>query len=375
MAAASLTVLFGSLLLNPSPHPGPLSPHPGSLSNSYLRVDGETIHHRLRCQVLSVLEVLPELDANGDERLSASELDRQLLESYVAKHYTLRVDATDLLAPVITGATPSPHVDDPLDPFRDMDWLDLDFVWNASRPIERLGVQVSIFRETSPDHIDVCTIEGPDGQTTIIILDSDTDHGTWQAKSQGGVLAFFTLGWWHILSGWDHLAFLAALLLATRGLRSLLWVITSFTIAHSITLALVVLDVVDVAGVGLYVEAMIALSIAFVAADNWIHIDRPRTRVVESLLFGLVHGLGFAGFLQESLVAAPSRTSALVLFNLGVEAGQLAVVAATWLLLYVAVHRRSADAPNPMLAPRPLRLLGSAALTVLGLALFFTRVG
>lgn len=349
--------------------------HPNSLSSSYLSVAGHVAHHRLRCQVLSVLEVLPAMDRNGDQVLSASELQlgRGALEAYINEHYLLQTEDGARLTATLLRAAPSPSVDDPLDPFRTMHWIDVDLDWQCNTEIHGLDIRVTMFRATSPDHIDLCTIEGANRQSTVFVLDPDFELAQWRDQADGGSLSFFALGWWHILSGWDHLAFLAALLLSTRGLKPLLWVVTAFTLAHSITLALVVLDVIRVAAIAHYIEPLIALSIAFVAADNLLHLNRPRTRALESLVFGLVHGLGFAGFLQESLLATSSRVPALALFNLGVEAGQLAVVAVAAALLH-ATTRRTPGSAETCLAPQKLRLIGSIALVALGLTLFFDRV-
>lgn len=360
------------------PGASPRGMHPNSLSSSYLRVDGDAIHHRLRCQVLSVLEVLPDLDGDLDGRLTEAELSRgsaDLLE-YLGEHYRLDPGEGIPLRPSWVHLAPSPGSDDPLDPFRDMDWIDCDLLWRAAAPIEQLDLRVTLFRSTSPDHIDICTVEGLRGDAQVFLMDPELAQARWTPASPGGgagTISFFVLGWWHILLGWDHLAFLGALLLSARGFKPLLWVVTAFTLAHSITLALVVLDVVQVARFSHHIESLIALSIAYVACDILLHLDRLRSRAVESLLFGLVHGLGFAGFLQESLLAESSRVPALLFFNLGVEAGQIVVVATVALLLGSG-NRRGPGKGAPGLAPRRLRLLGSISLALLGIALFASRV-
>ena len=181
-----------------------------------------------------------------------------------------------------------------------------------------------------------------------------------------------TLGWRHILSGWDHLAFLAALLLATRSARGLLGVITAFTVALSVTLALSTLGYVHLGPRADLVEAAIALSVAYVAAETLLFPRTVRSRWPEAFLFGLVHGLGFAGFVQESLVREEARALALVAFNVGVELGQVAVVLALLLLLRAVPDARRAE--REFLAPEGLRRGGSAVIVVLGLAWFFARL-
>jgi hypothetical protein len=160
--------------------------------------------------------------------------------------------------------------------------------------------------------------------------------------------------------------------LSARRLRSLLGVVTAFTLAHSVTLALAALKVVDVSGYISLVEAVIALSIAWVAADNVVHPHLRRSRWIEAFIFGLIHGLGFAGFLRQSLVHEQAKGMALFAFNVGVELGQVAVVIAVVAVLR-ALPRRS-DEDDPFLAPPPLRRWGSMAIAALGLYWFFERI-
>jgi hydrogenase/urease accessory protein HupE len=140
-------------------------------------------------------------------------------------------------------------------------------------------------------------------------------------------LAFMRLGVEHILTGYDHLLFLFALMIVCRDLRSIFMVITCFTVAHSITLALATLDIVRLPG--RIVEPTIAATIAYVGIENLVHGDSPKWRGLITFLFGLVHGLGFADALREFGIG--SRGVGIVLplvgFNLGVEAGQLSVAA------------------------------------------------
>jgi hypothetical protein len=138
---------------------------------------------------------------------------------------------------------------------------------------------------------------------------------------------FLRLGLHHILTGYDHLLFLGGLLVACRRLTTMLALVTSFTVGHSLTLGLAALDLVAAPG-GL-VEPLIAASIAFVGIENLVRREEPKHRWLVTFAFGLVHGFGFAGALKETGLAT-SGTSLVVplfAFNLGVELGQLAVAA------------------------------------------------
>ena len=140
-----------------------------------------------------------------------------------------------------------------------------------------------------------------------------------------GPLAFFRLGFEHILTGVDHLLFLLALILRGGSIGSLLAIVTAFTVAHSITLALAVLNVVSPPA--WLVEPVIALSIVYVAAEN-IFLERAASRRwAVSFAFGLVHGFGFASALLDLELPTATLVGSLLSFNLGVEAGQAMVIA------------------------------------------------
>jgi hypothetical protein len=159
--------------------------------------------------------------------------------------------------------------------------------------------------------------------------------GGGEGRGFGG---WVVLGVQHILEGYDHLAFLLAVLLVGGGARRALLLVTSFTLAHSLTLATVALGwVVLDGGRARWVEAAIALSVMVVAAENLL-LRAHRHRALLTFLFGLVHGFGFAGVLGAyGLGRGVAR--ALLGFNLGVELGQAAVVLAV-VPLVAALGRR-----------------------------------
>ena len=167
---------------------------------------------------------------------------------------------------------------------------------------------------------------------------------------------YFALGFEHILIGYDHLAFLLGLTLLTRSLRAVLGAVTAFTLAHSLGLGLCVMGVV--APPSRWVETAIALSIAYLALENFFGRNTER-RFRISFVFGFIHGFGFAGALQEIGVPADRAPAAMALFNLGVEAGQLAVLVVLLPALHWARQR-------PQLWLQGTRVV-HAALLVLGL--------
>lgn len=142
---------------------------------------------------------------------------------------------------------------------------------------------------------------------------------------------YSTIGVEHIVLGIDHLLFVMALLLVVQGWGRLVTTITAFTLVHSVTLVAATLGWVSVAQQP--VEAVIALSIVFVAGEI-VHVGQGRASVtrrwpwIVAFVFGLLHGLGFAGALQEIGLPEQSMPLALLLFNVGVELGQLVFVGA-----------------------------------------------
>ena len=150
------------------------------------------------------------------------------------------------------------------------------------------------------------------------------------------VWQYIQLGIYHIWSGFDHLLFVFGLLLLVKKRSRLIWTITAFTVAHSITLALAILHIINVSAS--FTEAAIALSIVFLAVELLRHYKGVNGFAyyypwLVSFLFGLLHGLGFASALQDVGLPQNNIPLALFLFNVGVEAGQLSFVFALILLM------------------------------------------
>lgn len=138
---------------------------------------------------------------------------------------------------------------------------------------------------------------------------------------------FGVMGVEHILLGYDHLAFLVMLMIAVRTFKDLVLVITTFTLAHSITLTAATLGWVIASPV--WVEPLIAFTILYVAVENLL-TEQPRGRLLFAFGFGLIHGLGFASALAEGPLPRAQELIALFSFNLGVEVGQILFLSLTY---------------------------------------------
>jgi len=232
--------------------------------------------------------------------------------------------------------------------------------------VRDLVIRDDLFDVLGADHHTLAKLESA-GATRELAFATETREARISLggarETSSGAGSFLLLGVHHILTGYDHLLFLAALLLRGGGLTSLLKIITAFTLAHSITLALAVLGLVTIPD--RLVESVIAASIVWVALENLVLRNAPSQRWLVSFLFGLVHGFGFASALTP--LALPSRNLALALvgFNLGVEAGQALVVV---LLLPLLVWMSGS-----VWEPRVVRTT-SLVVALVGFAWFVERV-
>lgn len=189
-----------------------------------------------------------------------------------------------------------------------------------------------------------------DGQSRVVTLTGrhasvQLHGGAEDKRGRGEIAATYTaLGVEHILMGWDHLAFVIGLLFLVGFQRRLVLTITAFTAAHSVTLALSALHLLTLRPAP--VEATIALSIMLVAGEALRERETLSRRwpALVAFLFGLVHGLGFAGALEEIGLPEHNLWVALLGFNVGVELGQLLVVGAAG-LAYAALRRTAAALP------------------------------
>lgn len=276
------------------------------------------------------------------------------------------------------------------------------------------------FFNATPFHIHFARIYLADSQPMEYLFTNTSRRHTILTESDVGrgsaLWSYMSLGINHILVGIDHIAFLLALLLFCRQPRQLIWLVSGFTLGHSITLSLAVLGVVTPRLT--VVEALIGFSIALVAAQNigitsghyksisrvaflglitlafisafggpglpvltllglalfvagYFHLQgnqaiATKLHLLITTLFGLIHGFGFANFLLETGLSGQQLLPALLGFNLGVEMGQLLIVAACWLLAVTLFKYRHIDW-------RQVTELASCALCGLGMFWFIVR--
>lgn len=243
--------------------------------------------------------------------------------------------------------------------------------WHAelTRPPGHLGIGARLFPEDPAHQTFVTVYEGGEVRWQEV-LNRDRVASDFYTGTRQGVVAvmrrFVASGIHHIAIGPDHILFLVGLLLPGGRVLRLLGIVTAFTIGHSITLCLATLSILSPPSH--IVEPLIALSIVFVGADNLLVGTRERdVRAWVALLFGLVHGFGFASVLRDTGLPSGALGVSLFAFNLGVEIGQAAIVVVVALTLG-ALRRRW-----PPLAAR-VATAGSALVLLAGAYWFVERV-
>jgi hypothetical protein len=401
---SSLRVVLAALVAILAVGPEPARAHERSVSYSDIRIDGAEARLRARTTRLDLsrlpLDPLAETRA-GDE-----------IAQYLSTHLTLGRGDAPCVPKGPAHAVSAPE-----------GWTVYEWTVSCSGS-GGFELESRLFSEVAPSHLHFARVELPlDTVQERVLSDDDRSwelgDGTTRGDAASGTsfAGYVRLGVEHILSGWDHLAFVAALLLLATSLREVAGLITAFTIAHSVTLALATIGLVR--PLGPQVDALIGFSIALVAAENawllggrqrWIpaavavllatfvalaflgvgalsplalvglglfaschfalldRVERPeRWRATVAFGFGLVHGFGFAGMLAQMELPRSRLAPALLGFNMGVELGQLAVVMVLWPSLR-GLGRLGGGAPARILAE-----VGSAAICGLGVYWFLTR--
>lgn len=295
--------------------------HTTSLSSSNLVVNGGQIH--------ALVEVNgPDLEAGTGVSLRglSGALAPALIESNRAR---LSEYLTNGLRFEQSGGGPCQAEVGTMQPKEDH--LLAEIRWRCRDEHAELTYAVSLLHEIDANAQHMVTVTGD--TKAYALLNAANARLDLRGSGSGFVLVlwrYFLAGIQHIAIGYDHIAFLVAVVLWGRRFLPLAAVVTAFTLAHSVTLSLAVLDAVRLPSP--LVELMIALSIVYVAAENFFVRDIGR-RWMLTFAFGLIHGFGFASALREYGIPRDQVGWALAAFNVGVEAGQLVIVACAFALL------------------------------------------
>ncbi len=291
------------------------------------------------------------LDGNGDGALTWDEIRarHEAIAAYALQRLQVARDQ---------GACPLTAVEQLIDHHTDGAYNVLRF--QATCPggaLANVHVGYTLFADLDPQHKGLLKINS-DGTTQTAIFDPDSPRQTISLAAPDRLAqfgAYVKHGVWHIWIGYDHILFLLSLLLPAvllPGLREqqqrlkaafhdVLKVVTAFTLAHSITLSLASLSLVSLPS--RWVESAIAASVILAALNNLLPLFRGK-RPIATFAFGLIHGFGFASVLRDLGLPQGSLLASLLGFNVGVEIGQLAIVAAflplAWLLRKTWFYRQ-----------------------------------
>jgi hypothetical protein len=335
--------------------------HKASDAYLTLSVDGHHIEQRLDIALRDLDRELV-LDTNNDGALQWGEVRTRwaAIEALADAGLRIQADGQD--------CTRQQRGPAQLDSHSDGRHVVLTQQWLCAAPVQSLSLDYRLFARSDATHRGVVrVVSTPPGdatpltRTAVLVPGAPPQTLSLQGADSGpsSWLGFVAEGIHHILIGYDHILFLLALLLPSVMVRTpqgwvgapalkpvlldVLRIVTAFTVAHSITLALAVLDIVNPPS--RWVESIIAASVVLAALNNlWPTVQHRRWLITGS--FGLVHGFGFAGALKDLGLGAGSLAGPLVGFNLGVEIGQLAIVAlfipVAWALRPTAAYRQAA---------------------------------
>lgn len=305
---------------------GPLRAHQINTSYSTLAIGDSAAVLMLAIDESDLFLLFPQLDANGDGALWADEVvaDAVASQAWLGGRVRLRADGKPM------GLSPRhPRVESDADGN-----LFLRATFDVELPDDPAGLQVDLSQLLRPPlqavHRNLLKVNIPGRKEALVVLSADEPVHDVSIREQQQVSLwaqvgrFVWLGVEHIWIGYDHIMFLLALIVIGSRLGPLVKIVSAFTVAHSVTLVLATLEWVVLPSQ--WVEAGIALSIAYVAAENfWLRDARHRWLL--TFCFGFVHGFGFANVLRDLGLPTQGLIASLLAFNVGVELGQVVIVA------------------------------------------------
>jgi len=305
----------------------PAFAHPPGLSSTDITVKPDKLDVKVTFAIQDI-EAFVTMDTDGDADVTDAELEaaKPHIANYVASELKILLDGTETKA----NATNKVSFDK-----LNNTTIELNFPGN---PKSSIGIESKLLGKLPADHKEYITVKDavghelgkkmltPKANTLEINLETNAAPAN-ENQPTSTFTDFLKLGVEHILTGYDHLLFLFSLLVVTRSFWPAIKIITFFTIAHSITLALAGMNLVDIPSS--IIEPLIAATIVYVGLENIVRKDKVTTkqRCILTFFFGLIHGFGFAGVLREMGISS-IETGILVplfSFNLGVELGQITV--------------------------------------------------
>ena len=384
----------------------PARAHNVDTSYARVRIFADHLEVRLTLDIFTLQRIVPDLDANRDAALSRDELLRATPAIQKFLRANVGIEINEAASDLGEAKDPFWPLDAP-DPIPAAAWhtnealVSFGFDKPLASPPKAVALLFGVFRTLGERHSVLGVFEYRGKSTEVVFTLAEPDYLFDVAFAESPVVTapgnnadaapapkteksnepdargkatthrsnaddspvwrYFKMGIGHILTGYDHLCFLLALIVVSC-LRPLIAIVTSFTIAHSITLLLAAFEIVRLPS--RFIECSIAITIVYVGVENLCRTKFAH-RWMLTFFFGLIHGFGFANTLSPQELPAQAKAKCLVVFNLGVEAGQLAVVLA--LLPLALALAKWKHGPRAKIAI-------SITVALLGLAWFLDRV-
>ncbi|WP_379154032.1 HupE/UreJ family protein [Paenibacillus sp. sgz5001063] len=372
-------ILFTALIVSVVFSNQMVSAHALSASYTMVTFNKDKTDFSFSLDVISIIESM-DVDTNGDGILQADELEdnKHRLDEWIDDSVVLEMNGSGQTGELLEIK---------LEQKSDKEVVTWHYTYPAFEPGQTISIMDGLYSQTSSSpYVNLITahygsqvsetvLQGKNRTWTMLLTEeqqqqqltsspntsspnsqspsSQNDRNTVMTSTSDWV-SFFQLGMNHILTGYDHLLFLFALLLRKQKLKQYISIITAFTLAHSITLTLAVLEWISLPSQ--LVESVIALSICYVALEN-IFRKEIRFRWVVTFLFGLIHGIGFSDILRGMNLPKSHLAVDLISFNVGIECIQLCIVL---LLLPILIYLQKKSFFKPTF------IYGSWVITTLG---------
>ena len=281
--------------------------------------------------------------------------DTKAVQDYINSHINLYADSTK-----VEGTIENSDVET----INDRQFAVINLNYRLEQKPQKLILDYNMFLDDSdPSHANYATIKLDGKQQEAVLSYESRELAIGEVTFMQSATQFLLLGLEHIFTGYDHILFVISLLFGAKTFKNILSLVTAFTIAHSFTLILATLEIVQLPG--RFVESAIALSIIYVALINIFSPDSKHQPWL-AFGFGLIHGFGFAGILSEMRLDGNHLATSLLSFNIGIEIGQLIIVSVIFpILLWV---KKLTFKPVKWVIPG-----ASVAILAFGLVWFFER--
>ena len=281
--------------------------------------------------------------------------DTKAVQDYINSHINLYADSTK-----VEGTIENSDVET----INDRQFAVINLNYRLEQRPQKLILDYNMFLDDSdPSHANYATIKLDGKQQEAVLSYESRELAIGEVTFMQSATQFLLLGLEHIFTGYDHILFVISLLFGAKTFKNILSLVTAFTIAHSFTLILATLEIVQLPG--RFVESAIALSIIYVALINIFSPDSKHQPWL-AFGFGLIHGFGFAGILSEMRLDGNHLATSLLSFNIGIEIGQLIIVSVVFpILLWV---KKLTFKPVKWVIPGT-----SVAILAFGLVWFFER--